>query len=178
MIGINLAKINISLAQLKALRKKVKEDADGIFRQKLYYLGEMAAYISPQFSGDFVSNWHIVVDGNMPIYREGGRDPEIREFVNSQGKRVYRQTPKEAGDLEFVRPTLSRFAAQLRGVTIHSNVHLVNASPLDTDGTNMTGPDGKVALRFENIIPGRVRIEQYLRTHARNMPKVRPGDIA
>lgn len=166
MIGINVQKLQVSLKRLQQVRKKVEGDAAAIFRKKIYWAAELAVMVSPQFSGDFVSNWHVVVDGNMPIYRQGGSEPEIVAVTNSQGKTVYRQNPKQAGDLQYA--PMNRIASQLRGVTLKSNVHLVNASALDTDGKYMIGPDGKEKLRPVNIIPGALRIEQYVRARVKD----------
>lgn len=165
MIALNVNKMRKSLETLKATRKKVADTADGVFRQKVYRVAELAARVSPQFSGDFVSNWHIVVDGNMPSYREGGTGAHVTSFTSLTGQEKYSVTPNQAGDLENIRPVLSRFAAQLRGVTVKSKIHLVNAAPLEVGnkGDTMIGPDGVEKLRAVNIIPGSVRIEQYLR---------------
>lgn len=168
MIALNFDKLQVSLKRLAQVRKSVKTKALDIYRQKIFYAAELALYVSPQFSGDFVSNWHIIVDGNMPMYRPGGRDPEITVNDSENGQFKYRQEPKRAGDLEFIRPVLSRFASQLKAVQLTSRVHIVNATDLDTDGKQMTSPYDKVDLRYENIIPGSVRIEQYVRARVRD----------
>lgn len=168
MITVNLNKLRVSLEKLKAKRKQVSDTADGRFRQKIYYLAELAVRVSPQFSGEFASNWNLAIDGNMPMFRPmaGGYDRvEARHLEN--GQIGYRLQPHKAGDPEAVGVALARIAGQLRGVTRHSQVHLVNATELHTDGTRMIGPDGTVNLRPENIIPGRVRIESYVRARAK-----------
>lgn len=179
MIAINVEKMRMSVARLKQVRKRVSDDADGVYRQKVYYLFEQAVRVSPQWSGDFASNWNIVVDGNMPVYKPwpGKFESRLSRHDDSQtGAAAYRVQPHQAGDLEAVGTALARGAAQLRGVTRKSHIHLVNATELavgDT-GTTMHGLDGVERLRPENVIPTGTRIEVYVRTQAEFMPKNLP----
>lgn len=177
MINIDVGNLRVGRDKLLALRKTVISSADDIYRRKLRYLGELALYVSPQFSGDFVSNWHFLVDGKAPpLYRPGGRDPDVVVHEDERGRHSYTQSPKQAGDMEFIRPGLSRLIGQLRGVTVKSQVRLVNVSELETDGVRMMGPVGPgdvEVLRTENIIPGRVRIEQYLKARVKDLPTSR-----
>lgn len=172
MIAINVNKLRMSIARLQQVRKKVADTADGIYRQKIYYLLEAGVRVSPQFSGDFASNWFIVVDGNMPSYKrwpqKAGLDRDGKMLLNSTAQNVHK-----AGDPEAVSYALARAAGTLKGVTRKNKVHIVNATELTTDGTHMTGPDGTVNLRPENIIPGHVRIETYIRARAKEA-KVTP----
>jgi hypothetical protein len=176
MISIDTAKLKMSLAKLKTVRKKVADTADGIYRQKIYYLLEAAARVSPQFSGDFASNWALVIDGDMPVYRP---HPDKLSGLGAVGKlgangqTTYTAAAKQAGDFGAVQTALTRGAAALRGVTTKNRVHLVNATELYTpDGRRMVGPDGTVNLRPENIIPGNIRIESYVRNLAKNPIKL------
>lgn len=170
MISINQRALWVSLEKLKKVRKTISDTADGRYRQKVYYAAELAVRVSPQFSGDFTSNWNIAVDGNMPVYRPlaGGYDRVVANEKDN-GTTGYRIQPHKAGDPEAVGIAMARIAGQLRGVTRHSRVHLVNATDLDTDGRRMYGPDGVVNLRAENIIPGRVRIESYVRARIKEL---------
>jgi hypothetical protein len=171
MISINAGALKLSLAKLKTVRKKIADTADGRYRQKLFYAIELAARVSPQFSGDFASNWNIVVDGNMPVYKPlpGKLGVGTTARMSPEGFVSYHLAAHKAGDSEAITTTLARAAAQLRGVTIKSRVHIVNATDLYTDGTRMIGPDGPVNLRGDNIIPGRVRIEAYVRARIKEM---------
>lgn len=160
MIAINANAIKLSMARLQTTRKTVLKRGDEGFRQKLLYLYGLAVKVSPQFSGEFASNWNIVVDGNMPVFK-----PWPGKYaVEHDGRRAM---PHQAGDPEAVNTATYRGLAQLKGVTLRSQVHFVNATELFTDGTRMIGPDGVEQLRPENIIPGRVRIEAYVRARAR-----------
>jgi hypothetical protein len=162
MIALNANAIKLSLARLQSTRKTVVKRGDAGFRQKLYYLYGLGVVVSPQFSGEFASNWNIVVDGNMPVFKPWPG----KHAVEHDGQKLM---PHKAGDPEAVATAMARGAAQLRGVTMKSQVHFVNATELFTDGTRMIGPDGVEQLRPENIIPGRVRIESYLRARAREL---------
>lgn len=173
MITINVARIRLAKEQLAKVRKKVSDTADGIYRQKIYWLAEQAIRVSPQFSGDFASNWNLAVDGNMPVYRmwadkmSGSVVPHQRDN-GTVGYRVH-----QAGDPEAVSSSLARVAGQLARVTRKNKVHIVNATSLYVDGTGqyMVGPDGKEKLRPENVIPTGTRIETYVRTMAQAIPK-------
>lgn len=170
MIAIDVNKLRLSMAELQRRRKDVLKKGDEGYRQKVYYLLRLAAEISPQFSGEFASNWFIVVDGNMPVFKPWKNKFALGSSSRTDagtGQMTYRTAARQRGDLEAITTTMARGAATLKQVTMKSNIHLVNATELSTDGTHMTGPDGTVNLRPENIIPGNVRIESYLRARAR-----------
>jgi len=167
VIAINANTLRLSMKRLEAVTGRVLKRGDAGFRQKLFYLYGLGVKVSPQFSGDFASNWNIVVDGNMPIYKPWPGKFDVPVVRGSDG--AYRIAPHKAGDEEAVTTALARGAAQLKGVTLKSKVHFVNATALSTDGTQMFGPDGVEHLRPENIIPGGVRIESYLRARARDL---------
>lgn len=174
MIAINAQALAKSIKNLQAVRKKVEEDADKQYRQKAYYLLEVAVKVSPQYSGEFASNWNIVVDGDMPLFRPwpaktAGGGVRVEAYQGADGAWTSRENPHQAGDPEAVGSALARGAAKLRGVTRHHRLHLVNMSDLHTDGENMIGPDGKVHLRPVNVIPGKVRIEAYVQARAREL---------
>jgi hypothetical protein len=166
MISINANQLKVSLDKIKARKDQIHKTADGRFRQKLLYLFGLAVKVSPQFSGDFAANWNIVVDGNMPVYRP--LPGKYSDLVHEKGGH-YRVVAHKAGDPEAVNISTFRGLGQLKGVTLKSRVHFVNATELHTDGTRMIGPDGAVNLRPENLIPGGVRIESYLRARAKEM---------
>lgn len=168
MIAIDVKKLRLSMAELERRKARVlKRGVEG-YRQKIYYLLGVAAKVSPQFSGDFASNWTIAVNGDMPVYKmwadkaSGSMTPMQRD----NGQVEYRA--HRAGDPAAITTAMARGAAALKKVTsLQDKVHLVNATDLWTDGTKMHGPDGVVNLRAENIIPGGIRIESYVRARAR-----------
>jgi hypothetical protein len=179
VIAVRADTIRLNLQKLKAVRKKIADTADGRFRQKLYYLYERLVIVSPQYSGDFTSNWNIVVDGNMPVYKPwpGKFDLPMRAHTHDNGTTAYAAQPHQAGDPEAVNSAKARGAAQLRGVTMKSRVHFVNATELRVDETGhlMEGPDGVERLRPENVIPTGTSLEVYVKTLAQNIkPKPLP----
>lgn len=183
MIAVNATKLAAAIKSLKGVRKKVADTADGVYRQKLYWLFEKGVRVSPQWSGDFASNWNIAVDGNMPVYKPwpGKFESHVSRSDGAyDGTAAYRVTPHQAGDPEAVGTALARGAAQLRGVTMSSRVHLINATELEVGaaGQTMIGPDGVERLRPENVIPGHVRIDAYIRAQAAAIPKaLNPEDL-
>lgn len=168
MIAINAHSLAKSMKRLKDVKAEISKNADKAFRQKVFNLATMAVRVSPQFSGEFASNWSLAVDGNMPVFRPWGAKYDSRMTMQegANGTYEYRHNPHKAGDPEAVGASMARIAGQLARVTRHSKVHLVNATELFTDGTRMHGPDGIEHLRPENIIPGRVRIERYVMARA------------
>lgn len=176
MISISISALRLSLKQLQTVRSSIVKQGDAGFRQKVFYLLEAAVRVSPQFSGDFASNWAVVTDGNAGAYRPLPGKFEGRGSVSQAdagtGAVTYTGHAHKAGDPEAVALALARGAAALRGVTMKSKIHLMNLTDLSTDGTHMTGPDGTVNLRPENVIPGRVRIESYVRALAKNPQKL------
>jgi hypothetical protein len=174
VIGINASKLAASIKSLEKVRKKVADTADGIYRQKLYYLYERLVRVSPQWSGDFASNWNIVVDGNMPVYKPWpGKFESMVHRKDGEHGAAYRVTPHQAGDPEAVGTALARGAAQLRGVTIKSQIHFVNATELEVGaaGATMIGLDGIERLRPENVIPTHTSLQVYIRTQAVAVPE-------
>lgn len=171
MISIDVAKLRLSMKELERRKKQVLKAGDEGFRQKVFYLLDLAAKVSPQFSGDFASNWNIMVDGEIPPYKQWADKSRagVVPKASPNGTVTYRL--HQRGDMEAVATARARAAAQLKKVTRKSAVQLINTTDLHTDGTHMIGPDGIVSLRAVNIIPGRVRIESYLRARAREITK-------
>lgn len=176
MISIDANKLKMSLANLKRLRKTVQETGDGQFRQKLYYLFSETLKVSPQFSGDFVSNWRLVVDGNLGSYKrwhqKDGMDKNGRLASATTSQNIH-----QAGDMEAITPTMARAVNALKGVTLKAKVHFINMTDLHTpDGVRMVSPTETMFLRPENVIPGPTRIESYIKMKAQEhipAPKVK-----
>lgn len=150
----------------------MKAGAQG-YRQKVLYLLEVAAKVSPQFSGDFASNWNLVVGGGTAAYKPWGEKGQagVMPVDKANGTTSYRAY--QAGDMQAVTTSMARGSAQSAKITsMKDTVHLVNASDLYTpDGVTMEGRGTVTVLRPQNIIPGRVRIESYVRARARERTK-------
>lgn len=169
MITINTAALAKAIKNLGKVRKRVSDDADTRYRAKIYYMAELAAKVSPQWSGDFASNWNLGINGSRPTYKKWAEKdaPGMNPRMNDNGTTTY--THYQAGDYAAVATSLGRIKNQLRGVTRKDKISLINATTMYTDGTNMIETDGIERLRPENLIPGRVRIESYVRARAKEL---------
>lgn len=169
MISINANALKLTLAKLQTTRKSVVKQGDAGFRQKIYYLWDAALRVSPQFTGNFVSNWFLSVDGNLGSYKpyQGTNGATMREKSYSN-ERVYKIAPRQAGDMEAIISVRAAGLARLNGVTMKSRVRFINLTDMYTDGTSMISPRDAVPLRPENVVPGNQRIESYLRALAKN----------
>lgn len=140
-------------AILARARAKVITNANRAYRQQVYRMFEDVLMISPQFSGDYASNWRIVTSqgelgGYLPWHRKG--------WVQTT------HDLHKAGDPEAV--TFARDRAARLPFTYKDKVYFVNDTPLEFTGTTVTGPDGTTRrLRPENIIGGGVMIASYLK---------------
>lgn len=151
MISCNIDKSAVSRI-LGVIKQRVVDNANRDYRAKVYWMFEDLLLVSPQFSGDFVSNWRVstsVPVGYAPL-------PEKSSVAVSQ-------RPHKAGDPEAV--TYARDVSDRVPFTYKDIVYFVNETPLEFTPTTVTGPDGKMQnLRLENIIPGGVRLSSYLHT--------------
>lgn len=149
--------LQIDRAATKAIlaraRAKVISNANRAYRQQVYRMFEDVLMVSPQFSGDFVSNWRIITaKGEL-----GGYSP-----WSGKGDVATSQSPHRAGDPEAV--TFARDRAARLPFTYKDKVYFVNDTPLVFTGTTVTGPDGITHnLRPENIIGAGVMIGSYLK---------------
>lgn len=172
MIALNITALAKAMKKIRDGQTKLKEDASAAYRQKLRALLEIAAHVSPQWSGDYASNWAFAIDGDMPVYRmwQEKHTPGMTPVEGENGKVTYRA--HQAGDLEAIGTAVARGTGQLKSVTYKSQVHLVNMTPLEMTGTHMVGPDGTVKLRPVNMLTGGERIESYIRARAKEASKL------
>lgn len=138
-----------------AIKRKISDERDKAYRQKVFYLFHEMLKVSYQYSGDFTSNWRIIT-----------QDGELAPYKQWPGKTgVIGERPRQAGDPEainfaFTRAKFVKFGAKDR-------IYFVNATPLEFTGLTVTGPDGDTRpLRPENVIEGGVRIESYVKSLA------------
>lgn len=170
MIEIRATTLAQNLKNLAKLRKKVGETADKRFRQKLFYLFERAVKVTPQYSGDWASNWHILVeDAAGKPYKMLPMKADMQQAWLRADGAIKRFSPRHAGHPVAVTFAMARARAALGKVTRTSKVRLYNPTPLSTDGQNVTGLDGTKALRPYNVIPDNLKIESYLRAVAKGV---------
>jgi len=172
-LSIDMAQLKMTQAALQRTRKAVIKEGDKGYAQMVYYLFNAALKVSPQFSGDFVYNWNLVVNGDLGSYRRysgKGEGDGSRSFMRDNGTTGYQAARHQAGDEEAMASPRARMVARLKNLKVTDRVQFVNMSGLDTDnsGTKMVSPNDTVNLRVENIIPGGVRIASYLKAQAKN----------
>lgn len=144
--------IRVDTRASKIARERVVEDANRRYRRIVYAMFEDLLLHSPQFSGDYASNWQIVADTATPgAYHSWA----------GKGAVATSQEPHRAGDPEAI--TYARDQAVRVPFNYKQKVYFVNPTPLEITGTDVTGPDGVTrALRPENVIDGGVALRSYL----------------
>lgn len=106
---------------------------------------------SPQWSGNFTSNWNYSV--NAPNY--GYQKIDGKDAPETDRK------PFRRGMNPAVAKTLAK-VSDLSQVSWRDKVFITNATPTDTGGSLLEGmEDGSVNLRAINLIDGRAALIQY-----------------
>ncbi len=178
MIVINAAALKLTLAKLQTTRKAIVKQGDEGFRQKIYYLFNALLKVSPQFSGEFVYNWNLAVNGDLGSFRSyAGKaaGDGSRSVTKSDGTVGYAAARHRAGDEEAMASPRARMTARLKGLKLGDKVHFINLTDMyvGSQGDTMISPGETVNLRPENVIPGNVRIESYIRALAKNPPPLK-----
>jgi hypothetical protein len=158
MITIKASAMTRNAAAFAAIKRKIVEEGDKQYRQRVLYMLKEAATVSAQFSGDYVSNWRIRVSGQAeaPYNMWPNKNPAKLGKLDLGQSRVY-----QAGDPEAINFAVTR--AKFVPFGMKDKVYLVNATPLTFTGTTVTGPDGDTRpLRPENIIGSGERIHSYM----------------
>jgi hypothetical protein len=138
---------------LQRARAKVEANTNRTFRAQVYRMFEDVLLVSPQFSGEYASNWRIVA--------ESGEAGAAFTPWPGKGSVAVAQQPHQAGDPEAI--TFAREQAARVPFNFRQKVFFVNETPLEFTATTVTGAGGTQNLRPENIIPGGVRISSYLK---------------
>lgn len=158
MITINTRAKARNAAAFAAIKRKVVEEGDKQYRQRVIYMLKEAATVSAQFSGDYVSNWRLRVSGQSaaPYHMWPNKNPSKLGKLDLGQARVY-----QAGDPEAINFAVTR--AKFVPFGMKDKVYLVNATPLTFTESTVTGPEGDTRpLRPENIIGSGERIQSYL----------------
>lgn len=180
MITINTDGIRRSLEVLKTKRAQIEEEAVKGYRSKILNMYWELLKVSPQFSGDFVSNWDIEVSqglgkraattkkaslGAATARRGYAQVPGKSEFSSHPTQRY--EAPHNAGDEGGgFASSLARGRSRMKYVTYYGQpVAFVNATGLDIDSPIIVGPDGVQQLRDDKVIGAWGSISSYL--HAR-----------
>lgn len=164
MMSINVNAIQLTIKNLQKTQKKVIEKGDSAVRAKTWALWKELLAVSPQFSGDFVSNWFLSVDGNLGAYKMyQGKASMDAEMQDKGGRISYRSVARQMGDPGAIASVKMSGLSRLNGITMKSRIRFINLTDLYSTGKEMVSPRDREQLRPENVIPGGVRIESHLR---------------
>ncbi len=146
--------IKISTAALRKANQRLVENANRRYRRIVYKAFDELLFVSPQYSGDFASNWKIVAGASHG-------EPDYNEWPLKHSLDI-KQHPAAAGD------ALAIGYARSQAVRVPFNykdkVYFVNPTPLHFTETTVSGPDGKaMKLRPENLIPVGVMLNSYMK---------------
>lgn len=165
MMNINVNAIQLTIKNLQKTQKKVIEKGDSAVRAKTWALWKELLAVSPQFSGDFVSNWFLSVDGNLGSYKMyQGKASMDAEMQDKNGRISYRSVAKQMGDEAAMTSVRMSGLSRLQTITMKSRIRFINLTDLYSTGREMKSPRDTETLRPENVIPGSVRIESHLRS--------------
>ncbi len=144
-----------NLAGIDRRKKLFQKLLNDQFRYKVYAMYRDLNRVSPQFSGDYVSNWELVTSSTSPR--------GYQEWKN-KGSVLVSQQPKHAGDSDAVDFSLRRmYRVKL---DYRDKVYFYNPTPVEFTATTATGPDGKTtALRPENILSPPQLLFSYLKAN-------------
>lgn len=146
--------IKVSTKALAKAKERVVVNANRRYRAIVYKMFEELLRVSPQYSGDFASNW-VILAGN------GHGDPGHKQWPLKDSLDV-KQQPFRAGDplaIGYARSQAVRVPFSYK-----DKVYFVNSTPLHFTETTVTGPDGKTMnLRPENLIPVATMLNSYLK---------------
>lgn len=137
--------IKVSTKALAKAKERLVNNANRRYRNIVYKWFDEILRVSPQYSGDFVSNWQIVVGSAGGVV-----EPAYREWPLKHELEI-RQQPRAAGDplaIGYARSQMVR-----RPFNYKDKVYFVNPTPLHFTETTVSGPDGRTQnLRPENLI--------------------------
>lgn len=156
MITINADSLahSIEVARKKGLEAQALALTQ--YRSYIFRMYVELLMISPQYSGDFVFNWDIELEGSPG--RGYSRHPDKQEYERGM------EALHEAGDLsDPLNAAKMRGLRRLQGLRYYGQpVYFVNPSFLDIDSPLVIGPDGVQELRDANVIFAWASISTYL----------------
>ncbi len=149
-----MIRIRVDRSGVERAKKGVVDYANRRFRAQVYRIYEEALKVSAQFSGDYVSNWHIVTQSSSPTYQRWHNKGSV---LLGQGQAI-----RQAGHPEAVNYARQRVARQ--PFNYKQKVYLINMTPLTFGPRTVTGPKGDIKnLRPENIIGSGELLFSYLK---------------
>jgi hypothetical protein len=157
MITLNIDLLLQAKKAVKSKQAEVLAARDKQYRSKVLAMYKELLYVSPQFSGDFVSNWDIETPlSNSRAYKE----------IPGKNSVAISQQPHEAGDKSpELDSAYMRGVSRMRYVTYGQPVYFTNPTPIQISSPEVIGPDGKRNdLRDSTVITAWESIHSYLQS--------------
>ena len=143
-----------NMQNISRMKKQFEEELNKQYRKKVYAMFGELLRISPQYSGDFVSNWHIRPDtGAIKGYKEW-RD---KLFTSTLSIRE----PKYKGHTDAINFAYTR--AKFVKFDYRQRVHFTNQTPILLDATTVTGDGVTHNLRPVNLLSPPEQLFSYMR---------------
>jgi hypothetical protein len=157
MITLNADLLRQGIEEVRKKGIEAKAAALAGYRSKILAAFRELLLISPQYSGNLVSNWDIQVEGmaSRPYRMIGSKDPVTEAFIG---------TPHHAGDeSEEFNSAYARGVQRMRYITYFGQpVYFVNPILLEIDSPLILGPDGTEEMRDSIAIFAWASISSYL----------------
>lgn len=164
MISIHI--YDASRSAISQIKKQLQDQIDEQFSARMRLMLRDLVKVSPQWSGDFASNWVITDDPSYSGYTKAAMKGHTR--LSEAG---------QAGDIRGTAPAIARSNFQSKKLSYKKPAYFVNnapptftegTSPATVSGSSQAYPGAKfpevTKVRPENLISGEVVFENYLRT--------------
>lgn len=152
-----------NMQNISRMKKQFEEELNKQYRKKVYAMFGELLRISPQYSGDFVSNWHIRPETSSikgyKEWRHKGKVIQGRKW-SILGQNSYEQAAK-MGDPEAINFALTR--AKFVKFDYRQRVHFTNQTPILLDATTVTGDGVTHNLRPVNLLSPPEQLFSYMR---------------
>jgi hypothetical protein len=158
VIYFDQAAIARNLEKLVKVRKAFDDRLSAMYQKRVRDMFKTLGLISPQYSGEFASNWYIVPDTPTPGAFQGWRNKQIVSPIAG-----LRSPPKVLGDGEAVEFATGR--ALTVQFTYRQKVYFVNSDPLEFTATTVTDTSGETRqLRPSNLLTPPQMMFSYLKS--------------
>lgn len=144
-----------NLEAIARTKKRFEEELNKQYRKRVYAMFKDLLVVSPQYSGDFVSNWHVMPDTATP---KGYKEWREKLFVSSLGVKQ----AKAMGDPVAINFALTR--AKFVQFTYLQKVYFTNETPLEFTATTVTSEGVTHNLRPVNLMSPPQQMFSYLRS--------------
>lgn len=153
-----------NLQNISRMKKQFEEELNKQYRKRVFMMFADLLRVSPQYSGDFVSNWHIrpetsAIKGYTP-WRNKGKVIQGRKW-SLMGQNSY-ESALQAGHPEAVNFALTR--SKFVKFDYRQRVHFTNQTNIQIDATTVTADGVTHNLRPVNLMSPPQQIFSYLRS--------------